>query len=252
MPHIGLLLNGYLFWQKVEDKRKGFKIVEPEQSSEILVPSSNPRTFRKYNQSCIARQCIVTRRFYRVGNGQELWSIVNHGLIPGGVSLRMGRQAVFFTVVNPMENQDGLGDTLCDLTQARIAPYKNTWKRLSENSKLVQFEARSTKRTAILSNKVKHSSPQWHNACRVHWQSDMHENQGSALWKGKRDSKTACCSHSYFAMWFTRSTCPRSKIILGIAKTCGELRRNPKQHCWLQNTRYIDLNGETAGCTATK
>ena len=27
MPHIGRLLNGYLFWQKVEDKRKGFKIV---------------------------------------------------------------------------------------------------------------------------------------------------------------------------------------------------------------------------------
>ena len=66
MPHIGRLLNGYLFWQKVEDKRKGFNIVEPEQSLEILVPSSNPRTFRKYNQSCIARKCTVTRRFYQV------------------------------------------------------------------------------------------------------------------------------------------------------------------------------------------
>ena len=66
MPHIGRLLIGYLFWQKVEDKRKGFKIVEPEQSSEILVPSSNPRTFRKHNQSCITRKCTVTRRFYQV------------------------------------------------------------------------------------------------------------------------------------------------------------------------------------------
>ena len=27
------------------------------------VPSSNPRTFRKYNQSCIARQCMVTEIF---------------------------------------------------------------------------------------------------------------------------------------------------------------------------------------------
>ena len=34
---------------------------------------------------------------------------MNHGLIPGGVSLRTGRQGVFFTVVNPMDNQDGLG-----------------------------------------------------------------------------------------------------------------------------------------------
>ena len=67
--------------------------------------------------------------FYHVGNGKELRSIVNHGLIPGGVSLRMGRQAVFFTVVNPMDNQDGLGESLCDLSQARIAPYNLFWKR---------------------------------------------------------------------------------------------------------------------------
>ena len=33
--------------------------------SSIPIPSSNPRTFRKYNQSCIARQCTVTKRFYR-------------------------------------------------------------------------------------------------------------------------------------------------------------------------------------------
>ena len=28
-----------------------------------------------------------------------------------------------------MDDQDGLGETLCHLSQARIAPYKNTWKR---------------------------------------------------------------------------------------------------------------------------
>ena len=33
---------------------------------------------------------------------------------------------------------------------------------------------------------------------------------------------------------------------------CGDMWRNPKQHCWLSSTRYIDLNGETAGCTVTK
>ena len=43
-----------------------------------------------------------TEFIYHVGNGEELRSIVNHGLIPRGVSLRTGRQAVFFTVVNPM------------------------------------------------------------------------------------------------------------------------------------------------------
>ena len=68
---------------------------------------------------------------------------MNHGLIPGGVSLRTGRQAVFFTVVNPMDNQDGLGETLRDLSQARIAPCKNTWKHFQDtviwcNLKLAQ------------------------------------------------------------------------------------------------------------------
>ena len=68
----------------------------------------------------------VTEFFYHVGNGKELRSTVNHGL-------RTGRQAVFFTIVNPMDNQDGLGETLCDLSQARIAPYTNTWKRFQNS-----------------------------------------------------------------------------------------------------------------------
>ena len=84
-----------------------------------------------------------TEYIYHDGNEKELRSIVNHGLFPGGVSLRTGRQAEFFTVVNPMDNQDGLGETQCDLSQARIAPYKNTWKRFQNtvswcNLKLAQ------------------------------------------------------------------------------------------------------------------
>ena len=54
---------------------------------------------------------------------------MNHGSLPGGVSLRTGRHAAFFPVVIPMDNQDGLGETLWDVSQARLAPYKNTWKR---------------------------------------------------------------------------------------------------------------------------
>ena len=42
-----------------------------------------------------------------------------------------------------MDNQDGLRETLCDLSQARIAPNKNTWKRFQNtvfwcNVKLAQ------------------------------------------------------------------------------------------------------------------
>ena len=48
----------------------------------------------------------LTEYIYLVGNGKELRSMMNHGLIPGGRSLRTGRQAVFFTVVNPMDKQE--------------------------------------------------------------------------------------------------------------------------------------------------
>ena len=65
-------------------------------------------------------------------NGKELRSMVNHELIPGRVSLNTGKQAVFFTVVNLMGHQDDLEETLCDLSQARIASYKNTWKHFQD------------------------------------------------------------------------------------------------------------------------
>ena len=67
--------------------------------------------------------------------------------------------------------------------------------------------------------------------------SDMHESQGSASSKRKRDSKTACCSQSSFAKWFTRSNCTRSKIIFGIATTFGDLRGKPE--ATLLTTEYL-------------
>ena len=84
---------------------------------------------------------------------------MNRGLIPGGVSLKTGRQAVFFTVVNPMDNQDGLGENPMRLVTSKKRAIQKHLGTLSGHSILVQFEARSTKRTASLSNKVKRSYP---------------------------------------------------------------------------------------------
>ena len=61
---------------------------------------------------------------------------------------------------------------------------------LSEYSILVQFEARSKRGLKFLSNKIKRSYSLRHTACRVRCETDMHEDQGSAVSKGKRDSKT--------------------------------------------------------------
>ena len=48
-------------------KKKVSILREPELSTENSVPSCKSKTFKKYNQSCIARQqCTVTRKFHRV------------------------------------------------------------------------------------------------------------------------------------------------------------------------------------------
>ena len=69
-----------------------------------------------------------TEYIYHVANANELNSMIRNGLIPGGTSLKRGTQAVFFITVNPMEDLFGMGETPCDHTKPRIAPYKNTWK----------------------------------------------------------------------------------------------------------------------------
>ena len=71
---------------------------------------------------------------------------------------------------------------LVTLKNRAIQKYFET---LSEYSTLVQLEAPSTKRTAILSNKIKRNYLLRHTACRVHWESDMREDQGSAFFKGR-------------------------------------------------------------------
>ena len=79
---------------------------------------------------CIARQCNVTPKdftkyVYHGGNGKELRSIVRNGLVPRGFSTKTGRYAVFFTVVDPMDDEEGLRETFCVLSKARIAPGKH-------------------------------------------------------------------------------------------------------------------------------
>ena len=97
------------------------------------------RTFRKYNlalQDNVLLPEGFTEYIHHVENEKEWRSLVNHGLIPGGVSLRTFRQAVFFTVVNPTDNQDGFRETLWLwgnplrlVTSKNRAHAKNTWKR---------------------------------------------------------------------------------------------------------------------------
>ena len=55
---------------------------------------------------------------YHVGNVSEMESIISSGLIPGGRSLKRGRQFVFFTTVNPMDDDNGMVRDSMRLDQA--------------------------------------------------------------------------------------------------------------------------------------
>ena len=106
-------------------------LLEPELSSEIPVPWSNPRTFRKYNQSCIARQCTANRRFHRVYLSRPKWKRIevnSESRFDSRRSQSQNRQTCcVLHCCESDDNQDDLGETLCYLSKARIAPYKHTW-----------------------------------------------------------------------------------------------------------------------------
>ena len=71
-----------------------------------------------------------TEYIYHIGNASELNAIKRNGLIPGGKGLKRGRQAIFFTTLNPMDDGYAMSDTPRDLMTPRCVSYKNTWKRL--------------------------------------------------------------------------------------------------------------------------
>ena len=65
---------------------------------------------------------------YHKGNVSKIYSITKSGLIRRGRSLKRDRQSVFFTTVNPMDDDQSMEENPCDLTKPRIAQYKNTWR----------------------------------------------------------------------------------------------------------------------------
>ena len=125
-----------------------------------------------------------TEYICHIGNVSEIHSIIRSGLIPGGRSPKRDGQSVFFTVVKPMDDDQSVEEILCDLDKPRIAPYKNTWRPHQKLCVLVQFEARSQERMAILSNTVTLNRSPQHTACYLYRESGKHENKGGAKPQG--------------------------------------------------------------------
>ena len=204
-------------------KKKVSILFETKLSRKTPVPLSHSRSFRKSlslecsYQPCIARQRTVTERilpstFHHVGHGKELRSIVRNGLVKGGFSTKNGRCAVFFTVEDPMDDEQGLRETFCDLSKARIAPHKNTWKPLQDTlcwCNLLPAQEGGLQFYHTRSNAVYlfDTLPAQFIETAI-----CMKTKRTALPKRKR--KTTCCSQSKFAVWITSSTQSRSKIIL--------------------------------------
>ena len=105
MFRIGQLTNGYQVLAKGGGQKKRFQYcVNPDYPQKSFEESKDISTVNPALEDSGLEPEGVIEYIYHVGTRKELRSIVNHGLIPRGVSLKTGRQAVFFTVLNPMDN----------------------------------------------------------------------------------------------------------------------------------------------------
>ena len=86
----------------------GGNLVDPALQDNVLLPEDS------------------TEYIYHVGSVSEIRSIIRSGLMPGGKSLKRDRQSVFYTAVNPMDDEQSMKEIRCDLDKPRIEPYRNT------------------------------------------------------------------------------------------------------------------------------
>ena len=231
MLRIGQLTNGYQFWQRVEDRRKGFNIAWIRK---ILIDSC---TFRAQSTlHCKTMYCyqkdlpstFITSETEE--NWGQQWSMV---CFQGESVSKTGRQAVFVTVVNPMDNQDGLGKPYATC-------HKQEWRR-----------------TKILGNtfRIQYVGAIWSspNAVILYDTLSAEFLRKRYAWRLRSifiQGKVRFWDRVLFLKLLRKVV---HKIYhLGNRNKMRRATGNAKQHCWLQSTWYVDLNGETAGCTATK
>ena len=155
MLRIGRWKNGHPLWQKWRTEEKVSILLESELSSSIPVPSSNPSTINPALQDNVLLPEGFSDKIYRVGNGKALRSLVNHGFIQE-------------------ESVSEQTNMLCSslmwirwiIKMTKGKPCATCHKQESRHTKILgnafriqhwQLEARSTKKTVILSNKIKRS-----------------------------------------------------------------------------------------------
>ena len=102
------------FWQKEEDQRQSFNTaLNPSSSKHFLYfkaiqGHSGGNLVDPALQDNVPMREDFTEYIYHIGNVSQIHSVIGSGLIPGGRSLKRDKQSVFFTTVNPMDDDQFL------------------------------------------------------------------------------------------------------------------------------------------------
>ena len=215
----GFLKTGYQLCKGGGAKKRFQSYVNPDSSNQFLYL----RAIQRHQQKVSLFLRCKTMYCYRkdlpstsATSGTRTISIKRNGLIPGGTSLKRGRQAVFIRTVNPMEDVHGIRETPCYVRKPRITPYKNTWIRPQNTVCWCNLKLAQEKGLSILPNTVTCRLSLQYTVCSLHWESGRYENSGRSSTKRcteLRECHESCSNH--LAIWSTRSAKPRNKIILG-------------------------------------
>ena len=120
----------------------------------------------------------------------------------------------FFTAVNPMNASQDLEEVQFDLDKTQNYGVQKNLDSSPKYSFLVQSEARSKKRIAVLSNSIARNRPFQHTTCDLYCESGIHEDwRGFMLQSTSVPKVTASCTHAKSATWTSGSCCSRSEKI---------------------------------------
>ena len=130
--NIGLMKSGIASWQKEDETRKDFSIVQIFQEKffnfELFKVIQDAISLILSLQDNVLIPHDFFEYIYHIGCAINSHSIMNSRLIPGGQNLSK-RQTVFFLLVDPM-NKEHIDPETVNLKAPRLAQYLQTaWKK---------------------------------------------------------------------------------------------------------------------------
>ena len=144
-------------------------------------------------------------------------------------NLKGKRQSVFFTAVNPMDDDRSVEEIRCNMDKPRLVPYKSTWRFHQNTVYWCKFQ-RAQKRGLQFHQTGSHAIV----LCNTQLSICVKKR---CAWK-----PTSYSAETEFAKLTTGQTWSRkSKNILRPPKRIGNLWRNPRQQHRLQNTRHTSF-----------